>query len=174
MPRAARKAVRTYLEMQSPSALRRAREPGPDVRIDRVDGCPPSFWRYLYTAVGRRYHWVDRLPWTDEQIRAYLDDPAVALWLMTVRGAPAGYFELRRDAEDGVEIVYFGLLDGFTGQGYGGPLLTAAVDRAWEQGAARVWLHTCSLDHPAAIPNYLKRGFVVTRTEEYAVPPATA
>jgi prephenate dehydrogenase/GNAT superfamily N-acetyltransferase len=168
------RVLRTYMEMQSPSALRRAGDPGRDVRIDRVDGCPPSFWRYLYTEVGRRYHWVDRLPWTDDQIRAYLDYPAVSLWLMTVRGAPAGYFELRRDADDGIEIVYFGLLEGFTGRGYGGLLLTAAVERAWEQGAARVWLHTCSLDHPAAIPNYLRRGFVVTRTEEYAIPSAMA
>ena len=163
-------AVRTYLEMRSPDALQRAPEPAGHVRIERVADCPPSFWRYLYTEVGRRYHWVDRLPWTDDQIRAYLDDPAVSLWLMTLHGAPAGYFELRRDADGAVEIVYFGLLDEFTGKGLGRLLLTAAVDRAWELGATRVWLHTCSLDHPAAIPNYLKGGFVVTRTEEYPVP----
>ena len=86
--------------------------------------CPPSFWRYLYTEVGRAYHWVDRLPWTDDEIRAYLADPAVSLWLMTVAGAPAGYFELRRDRTDGVEIVYFGLLPEFTGRGLGGHMLT--------------------------------------------------
>ena len=63
----------------------------------QVCDCPASFWRYLYTEVGRAYRWVDRLPWTDDEIRAYLEDPAVSLWLMTVGGAPAGYFELRRD-----------------------------------------------------------------------------
>ena len=57
----------------------------------------------------------------------------------------------------------------FTGRGLGGALLTEAVERAWAAGAARVWLHTCTFDHPAAIPNYLARGFTVFRTEEYTV-----
>jgi GNAT superfamily N-acetyltransferase len=132
-----------------------------------VEQCPPSFWRYLYTEVGRQYRWIDRLPWTDEEIRAYLDDPAVSLWLLTVRGAPAGYFELRRDRHDGIEIAYFGLLDEFTGRGLGGHLLTTAVEQAWAMGATRVWLHTSTLDHPAALPNYLKRGFTAFHAEHY-------
>jgi GNAT superfamily N-acetyltransferase len=163
-------AVRTYLEMRTRAALHPVRASVDGIRIERVFDCPPSFWRYLYTEVGRRYHWVDRLPWSEREIRTYLDDPDVSLWVMTARGAPAGYFELRRDRDSAVEIVYFGLLDEFTGKGLGGVLLTAAAERAWELGAARVWLHTCSLDHPAALPNYLRRGFVVTRTEEYTVP----
>ena len=86
---------------------------------------------------------------------------------MSVRGAPAGYFELRRDDEADVEIAYFGLLHQFLGRGLGAHLLTEAVERAWAIGATRVWLHTCSLDHPAALPNYVKRGFTAYRTEEY-------
>ena len=62
--------MRTYLELRSPDALQRAPEPAGHVRIERVADCPPSFWRYLYAEVGRRYHWVDRLPWTDDQIRS--------------------------------------------------------------------------------------------------------
>jgi GNAT superfamily N-acetyltransferase len=90
--------------------------------------------------------------------------------VMCINGAPAGYFELRREADRSVEIVYFGLLDQFTGRGLGGHMLTEAVRMAWDSGALRVWLHTNTLDHPAALPNYLKRGFRVTRTEEYEVP----
>jgi GNAT superfamily N-acetyltransferase len=164
-----RTAVRTYLEMRTPAALRPAAARVEGVRIERVRDCPPSFWRYLYVEVGRRYHWIDRLRWSDDGIREYLNDPRTSLWLMTVHGAPAGYFELRRDSDAAVEIAYFGLLDEFTGRGLGGILLTAAVERAWDSGATRVWLHTSSLDHPAAIHNYLKRGFTMTRTEEYAV-----
>jgi GNAT superfamily N-acetyltransferase len=160
-------ALRTYLELRSPEALQGARVEDPAVRVERVEHCPPSFWRYLYTEVGRAYHWMDRLPWSDETIRAYLADPAVSFWLMTVFGAPAGYFELRRDRTGGVEIVYFGLLPEFTGRGLGGHLLTVAVERAWESGAGRVWLHTSSLDHPGALPNYLRRGFVPFHSEYY-------
>ena len=162
-------AIRTYVEMRDPRALRAARLADPAIRIARVDECPPAFWRFLYSEVGRRYHWVDRLAWTDEEIAAYLADPAVSLWLLSVREAPAGYFELRRDADGGIEIAYFGLLEQFTGRGLGAHLLTEAVERAWAAGATRVWLHTCSLDHPAALPNYVKRGFTPFRTEEYSV-----
>jgi GNAT superfamily N-acetyltransferase len=162
-------SVRTYLEMREPSALQPADPvPGP-IRIERVDNCPAAFWRFLYTEVGRRYHWFDRLPWTDDQIREYLQDPAVTLYVLWVAGAPAGYFELRREPDGAVEIAYFGLLDEFTGRGLGGQMLTEAVRLAWSAGATRVWLHTNTLDHPAALPNYLKRGFRVTRTEEYEV-----
>ena len=164
------RSVRTYLEMREPSALRPAPKPAADVRIERVGECPPAFWRFLYTEVGRKYHWFDRLPWTDDQIVAYLTDPAVTLYVMWLGGAPAGYFELRSEPGGGIEIVYFGLLDPFTGRGLGGYMLTEAARIAWAAGATRVWLHTNTLDHPAALPNYLKRGFLVIRTEEYEVP----
>jgi len=159
--------TRTFLEMRDPSALRANAIVDPSVRVERVLDCPASFWRYLYTEVGRAYRWVDRLVWTDDDVRAYLDDPRVGLFLMSVSGAPAGYFELRRDDDGGIEIVYFGLLPEFTGRGFGKFLLGEAVRRAWEAGPTRVWLHTNLLDHPAALPNYLRRGFSIFRTEPY-------
>jgi GNAT superfamily N-acetyltransferase len=159
--------IRTWLEMRDRTSLRPARLEDGAARIEQVRNCPPSFWRYLYTEVGRAYRWIDRLPWTDDDIRAYLGDPAVTLWLLTVSGAPAGYFELRQDGQGGVEIAYFGLLPEFVGHGLGGHLLTEAVETAWNGGARRVWLHTNTMDHPAALPNYSRRGFTVFRTEEF-------
>jgi GNAT superfamily N-acetyltransferase len=153
--------------MRDRRALQPATLPDPSVRIEQVHDCPASFWRYLYTEVGRAYHWVDRLPWSDDEIRAYLQDPALSLWLMTVGGAPAGYFELRRDKAGGIEIVYFGLLPEFTGRGLGGHMLTAAVEAGWSHQPERVWLHTNTMDHPSALPNYLKRGFTAFHSEEF-------
>jgi ribosomal protein S18 acetylase RimI-like enzyme len=160
-------ATRTYLEMRDRAALRPARVNTPDIIISRVDAPAPSLWRWLYTEVGRAYRWFDRLGWTDADANTYLQDPRVSLWLLTVQGETAGYFELRQEDDGAVEIVYFGLLPAFTGQHLGGHLLTEAVERAWSLGASRVWLHTCSFDHPAAIPNYIKRGFTVFRIEQY-------
>jgi ribosomal protein S18 acetylase RimI-like enzyme len=165
------RAVRTYLEMRTPAALNAAVPPREDIRIEQMLECPPSFWKFLYVEIGRRYYWVDRLDWTDDDVRTYLSDPAITIWLMSVAGAPAGYFELRQHPDDSMEIAYFGLLEAFQGRGLGGHLLTDATVRAWQAGATRVWLHTSSLDHPAALSNYLKRGFSVFRTEEYVVPP---
>lgn len=162
-----RSAVRTFLEMRQHSSLRAARVPVPPPRIERVADCPPAFWRFLYSEVGRKYYWVDRLPWTHDEIRRYLTDPSISLYVMSVSGAPAGYFELRTEADQAVEIAYFGLLDQFTGRGLGGHMLSEAVKQAWASGASRVWLHTNTLDHPAALPNYLKRGFTIMRTEPY-------
>ena len=159
--------TRTYVQMTSPSQLAPSRVTDQSVRLDRVHDCPASFHRYLYVEVGRHYHWVDRLGWTDSQIRAYLNTPGLSLWLMTYRGAPAGYFELQHHEDGSVEIAYFGLLQEFLGRGLGRHLLTCAVEQAWADGANRVWLHTCTLDDPAALPNYLKRGFTPFKEEQY-------
>jgi GNAT superfamily N-acetyltransferase len=65
-----------------------------------------------------------------------------------------------------VEIVYFGLLPSFIGQKLGGPLLTSAIQRGWQTGASRVWVHTCDLDHPHALANYQARGMRVYQVEQ--------
>jgi GNAT superfamily N-acetyltransferase len=163
------RAVRTYLEMTDPAALDGAPAPDPGAVVERVDNAPPSLWRRLYTEVGRQYHWVDRLTWTDEEVTAYLADPALELWILRVDGELAGYVELRRHPDEAVEIAYFGLLPSFVGRGLGKFLLTRAVERAWARGAARVWLHTSSLDHASALPNYLARGFSIWKQETYDV-----
>jgi GNAT superfamily N-acetyltransferase len=164
-----RQAVRTYLQMLEPSALSSAPAPSDAVTVERVEPCPPSLWRHLYTEVGREYHWVDRLAWTDDDITRYLSDPALELWVLREAGEPAGYVELRAHDDGAVEIAYFGLLPSAVGRGLGKFLLTRAVERAWARGANRVWLHTSSLDHWSALPNYLARGFSVWKQETYEV-----
>lgn len=163
------RVTRTYLEMRSPDELRPAATPEPAPQIERLADCTVEFFRYLYEEVGRAYHWTDRLSWTDETVRAYLDTRGVSVWLMSWEAAPAGYFELRQHEDSSVEIAYFGLLPDFIGRGWGKYLLTRAVQAAWQLNSGRVWLHTCTLDHPAALPNYLKRGFRPVRKELYEV-----
>lgn len=150
---------RTYLQMTRPDELRPIRSDDPCVRIEPAVDCPASFYRYLYREVGRPWHWLDRLGWSEEEIRAHLAKPDVAVWVMYHRGSPAGYFELQRHEDGSTEIAYLGLLPEFVGRGLGKPLMTAAVEQAWAGGAHRVWLHTCTLDHTCALPGYLARGF---------------
>jgi ribosomal protein S18 acetylase RimI-like enzyme len=161
--------TRTYLEMRAPDELVLSAAEPVGARIERVDSCPPSFYRYLYSEVGRDFHWVDRLSWSDGQIRAHLQQASITLWALRVKGAPAGWFELRLHDDGSVEIAYFGVLPEFRRRGLGKHLLTAAVTEAWQSGADRVWLHTCTLDDPAALPNYLARGFRVRKEEIYEV-----
>ncbi len=159
--------TRTYLHLAQPEDLNPARVNDARVRIDCVAECPASFYRYLYSEVGRFYHWIDRFPWTDEQIRAHLARLEITLWVMYCEGAPSGYFELERYEDGSIEIAYFGLMQEFLGRGLGKHLLTVAAEQAWSDGANRVWLHTCTLDDAAAMPNYLKRGFKPFKHEKY-------
>src|SRR2546423_3945575 len=159
--------TRTYLEMRERSDLRPALLDDPLIRIEVQRDCSVELFRQLYVEVGRNYHWIDRLPWTDEDIRAHLARPEVSIWLMTYDGETAGYFELRKCDDGSTEIAYFGLMPQFIGRRLGRHLLTGATQQAWADGANRVWLHTCTLDDPAALPNYLKRGFRPFKSEKY-------
>ena len=161
--------TRTFLEMGSPAELVAAPAPMPAPAIERVERCSPELFRLLYAEVGRAFHWTDRLSWSDETIRAHLAQSGVSIWLMSWEARPAGYFELRKHEDGSVEIAYFGLLPDFIGRGWGKYLLTRAVQTAWSLQPARVWLHTCTLDHPAALPNYIKRGFRPVREEVVTV-----
>jgi GNAT superfamily N-acetyltransferase len=155
--------------MRNRSELKAGRADDPRVRIEQLLDCSAAFFRYLYVEVGRNYHWIDRLPWTDGDIARHLLQTEISLWLLTYNGQTAGYFELRKCEDGSVEIAYFGLLQDFLGCGLGKHLLTCATEQAWADGANRVWLHTCTLDDPAAMPNYLNRGFRPFKTEEYSV-----
>lgn len=161
--------TRTYLEMRDPSDLRGAKLSDSSIQVERQRNCSVELFRWLYAEVGRAYRWIDRLPWTDEDIRDYLKQPEISVWLMTYKDERAGYFELRKCEDGATELAYFGLLPQFIGSGLGKHLLTCAVEQAWHDGANRVWLHTCTLDNPAALPNYLKRGFRPFKTEKYTV-----
>jgi ribosomal protein S18 acetylase RimI-like enzyme len=150
--------------MTDPAQLRPARS-AIAYELVRAEIACPELNRFLYTAVGGRWHWYSRLVWSHARWLEYLNRPELETWIGYVRGTPAGYFELEYQDGRQVEIVYFGLLEQFLGIGLGGALLSAAVERAWQMGAARVWVHTCDLDHPHALDNYRSRGFRVYKTE---------
>lgn len=161
-----------YLEMNAPDQLRPARAVGAEFEVRQARIPAPELNRFLYTAVGGEWFWIDRLSWTYEQWLDYLSRPDVETWVGYLDGTPAGYFELERQTGDVVELAYFGLLPQFIGRGLGGLLLTKAIERAWALGARRVWLHTCTLDSPVALAGYKARGFRVYRedTEEKELP----
>lgn len=163
-------AIRTHLEMPAISGLRPAPRPTGDVALapERVS---PQTYRALYTAVGDAYLWRDRLALSDQELDDYLASPNVTLWMLRLAEEVAGYFELLRHGDGRVEIMYFGLIAAYFGRGLGGWMLTRAVEEAFAMGATTLTLHTCTLDSPRALPNYLARGFVITREEEYEVEP---
>lgn len=147
----------TYLEMFEPP-------PGParalpdSTRVERLLEPTVEYYRYLYSAVGRPWHWQDRLGISDESLATLIQAPDVEIYVLYHRGHPAGYLELEC-AEEETKIAYFGLIGEFLGRGLGGFFLDWSVRRAFRPGVRRIWLHTCNMDAPAALPNYQKAGF---------------
>ena len=158
------KVTTWYLEMNSPGELIAARNPG-TVAIAEAAVKQFQLNRFLYRFVGEAWGWTDRLDWSDEQWRDYAEADELRTWVALDGGSPAGYFELQKQAGQAVELCYFGLAQKFIGRGIGGHLLSEAIRQAWAWDAARVWVHTCSLDHPGALANYSARGMQVYRTE---------
>ena len=165
-----------YLELGSIEELRPSRTEVPDLEIREARVACPELGRFLYTVVGRAWSWTDRLSWPYSKWLAYLERPEVETWIAYLDGVIAGYVELERQPEESVEIVCFGLLRQFMGMGIGGFFLSDTVERAFRNGAQRVWLHTCSLDSPQAMENYRARGFKLFNEETALkdVPPVPA
>lgn len=154
------KTKTTYLQMFSPPP---AEVPAPrdDIEVARVKKPTIEFYRHLYRGVGSNLNWVDRLMMPDEQLQAILQDDQVDVLVLSGPAGPLGYAELDRRQSGEIELVYFGLFPEAIGQGLGKYLLNYVLHHAWAYSPQRVWVHTCDLDHPAALPNYQKAGFVV-------------
>lgn len=164
--------ITTYLHMTDPAQFRPAyacSTPGRALMVAQVHGIDVSFYRFLYNSVGEQWRWRDRRVLSDRELAAILADPQTSVHVLYVNGVPAGYVELIERGKD-TEIAYFGLRPQFIGHGLGKHLLSYGIARAWDGGAQRVWLHTCNLDGPHALDNYLKRGFEIYDTHEQPMP----
>lgn len=155
----------TYLEMREQPTRPSVPAPLGKLAILRAEHPPVSFYRYLYNTVGEAWYWSERRALDDAALGAIVHDPKVNIYVLYVAGVPAGYVELDRRREREVELAYFGLVPEFTGRGLGSYLLDWAVHAAWAGAPERVWVHTCTLDHPRALPLYQRAGFVAYKRQ---------
>ncbi|HZS84038.1 MAG TPA: GNAT family N-acetyltransferase [Stellaceae bacterium] len=152
----------TYLEMTARPVRPPAPLPAGRLALMRTEPCTVSYYRYLYAAVGEPWLWFERRVWSNARLAAHLARPEIEVSVLYVGGAPAGYFELDRSNPAEVELAYFGLVTEFIGRGYGAYLLHAAVESGWSLGQPRrLWVHTCTFDHPRALGAYQRAGFTV-------------
>ena len=162
--------VTTYLHMTDRAAFKPAFIEDTDgVMIMSMNAPDVRFYRFLYSSVGEQWRWRDRLIMPEEELESILRLPETSIHVLYVHGIPAGYVELFKDGEN-TEIAYFGLRPEFIGRGLGKHLLSYGIARAWEGDTQRVWVHTCNLDGPHALSNYLKRGFSIYDTHIQPMP----
>lgn len=159
--------IRYLLEMNEPDQLQPTNADRDLLTIKLVEPACPEFSWFLHQWIGTPFRWGGRESWTADDWEAFATDPQVQTWVASVGGGPAGYFELQKQADGSVQICCFGLAERFIGQGFGGVLLTSAVRQAWAMNASRVWLATCSHDHPHALTNYESRGFKLVERSEH-------
>ena len=153
-----------YLEMLAPCS-RTIPAPRDGLSVIHAKKPTVAYYRFLYDAVGRDYDWTSRKKLSDADLAALLDDLRLEVHVLMVDGVPAGFAELDRRTDGEIELVQFGLMPEFIGQGLGKYFLQWTIDKAWSYGPKRFWLHTCTLDHKAALPNYLKAGFSIFKEE---------
>jgi len=151
-------AVVTYLEMREPPA-------GPvlasALSLQRLDQPQPERYRELFRLVGAPWLWFSRLVMDDPALVAIIQHPEVDLYaVIDGSGADAGLLELDFREPGQCELAFIGLVPELSGKGHGKWLLAEAVRRAWRADVARVHVHTCSLDHPAALAAYRRAGFI--------------
>jgi ribosomal protein S18 acetylase RimI-like enzyme len=157
--------ITTYLEMRDRSQLRPKTTGDPRFRVVEATENNGELNRSLYLLVGEVWAWKDKLPWSPEEWKSYAESDNLKTFVAYLDEQIAGYFELMLH-EGSVEIAYFGLAPDFIGEGLGGALLTQAIEAAWRLNPTRIWVHTCTLDHPAALQNYLSRGMRVYEIRE--------
>ncbi|HUR43628.1 MAG TPA: GNAT family N-acetyltransferase [Aestuariivirga sp.] len=163
------KTTVTFLEMRAEPRLNVPTPANRKLMLMRAETPAIAFYRFLYDAVGRGYHWVDRKQLNDEALAAIIADPRMEIWVLYAAGQPAGYFEVNAIETPVVELGYFGLMPEFHGRGLGKWFLAEAIRACWARKPEKVIVETCTLDGPAALPLYQKLGFVPYDRKEKTV-----
>lgn len=165
MPARQIETVVTYLVLQARPAQLPPMPMSPRLALMKVEDIPLHYYRYLYDAVGSNWLWVERRGLPDEELARKVHRDGIEVFVAYANGAPAGYFELDLAEQQAARLIYFGLMQEWTGMRIGPWFLGAAVDEALSRGAAEVLVNTCTLDHPAALPLYQRLGFRPIRRE---------
>ena len=157
------KIGRYYLEINSIKDLKTKQIPSDNFFLKEAEKDKFDLNKFFYKQIGKKHEWIDRLIWQDKNWMDYISDKNLKTFILQNNNDLVGYFELIFNGND-CEIAYFGILEEYIGKGYGGFLLSEAL-RIGFNHAKRIWVHTCSLDHPNAIENYKSRGMKIFKTE---------
>ncbi len=157
---------RNFLELKNINELVKKDKPKDNYSVDKTK---PDFQlnKFFYKQIGKKYRWTDRLIWSDLQWSDYVSNKNLETYVIKNSDDLVGYFELIHHPEKNeTELAYLGLFEVYFGKGVGGYALTTAIIKSFEKKIKRMWVHTCTLDHPNAIKNYLARGMKIFKEEK--------
>ena len=145
---------RNFLELKNINDLIKKDKPEENYSVEKTK---PNFQlnKFFYKQIGKKYRWTDRLIWTDLQWSNYVSNKNLETYVIKNGEVLVGYFELiYHPKKNETELAYLGLFEDYFGKGVGGYALTTAILKSFEKKIKRMWVHTCTLDHPNAIKNY--------------------
>lgn len=151
-------SVVTHLQMFERPATRPERSE-PSWALRRVVAPEPASYRALFRRIGENWLWFSRLQLSDEEINAVLGDALHETYVFEAQGQEEGLLELDFATEGECELSFFGLTPPMIGLGAGRWMMNRALAMAWGRPIHRMWVHTCSLDHPGALDFYIRSGF---------------
>ena len=164
------KIYRTYLEIKNIDDLKASLRPGNIESLEVKQVQDFQINKFFYKQIGKKHRWIDRLTWSDQNWKSYLNNKNVETFILKDKIDLIGFFERIYNYENNdFEIAYFGILEEYHKKGFGGYLLSHAIKDSFESFPNRVWLHTCSLDHKHAFKNYISRGMKVFKEEKVKV-----
>lgn len=162
----------TYLKMTQKPKPQAIPAPAMPHAIQRAEKPTVSFYRFLYDAVGRDWGWMDRKKMKDDALDAVIIDKDTEIYVLYIRGVPAGYAELNfKKFPKEVDLAYFGIMPDFIGMKLGPYFLNWAISEAWLRSPDCVTVNTCTLDHPKALPLYQRFGFTPYKQKELSIAP---
>ena len=156
-------AVVTHLEMTTRPTLQP--DPPGAWTLRRVESPGLDWFRDLYRRVGEEWLWFSRLQMKDSELAAIIHSPLVEVHALVQDGRDEGLLELDFRAPGQCELAFFGVTAKLIGSGAGRWLMNRALERAWSRPVARVWVHTCTLDHPSALAFHQRSGFRACRRQ---------
>jgi GNAT superfamily N-acetyltransferase len=151
--------VVTFLEMTTrPASLPEVVLPD-GITLDALHRPDLAAYRTLFRKVGADWLWSSRLVMSDDELSAILNDARYKIFVVRRDGGDIGLLELDFRKPDECELSFLGLVAGATGKGHGRSLMNRALNLAWSRPIRRMWVHTCTIDHPSALGFYVRSGF---------------
>lgn len=160
---------RFYLQIRSLEELNKFKKPSKNLKIEKSSN---NFQlnKFFYREIGKKHRWVDRLSWSNDTWINYLSNKNLYTCVLKKNDDLVGYYEkIYYEESNEFEIAYFGIMEEYIGKGYGGFLLSEALESCLKEKVRRIWVHTCSLDHENAIKNYLARGMKLYKEEKIKI-----
>lgn len=165
IPRGKVANIVTHLEMSAPADIRPMDAPE-GVTVEREPRPDLNWYRDLFRRVGGHdWLWHSRLALDDSGLSKILYDSKVEVYAVYKDGMAQGLLELDFRVSDDCELAFFGLAAPLIGTGTGRFLMNTAITRAWSKPLRRFHVHTCTLDHPAALSFYRRSGFTPIRQQ---------